>query len=71
MSEIFCQYGKKGVCKQQKVVALNEAMEWRNALEQRIVFLDHLDQLCKKHFAFTRQRYESGWDEVVEITEGK
>jgi len=101
MSESFCQYGKKGVCKQQKVVALNEAMEWRNALEQRVIFLDHLEQLiklfelypkdfirlqddlkeardktvwsiqeCKKQFAYTRQRFESGFDDLNELSEG-
>jgi len=101
MSESFCQYGKKGICKQQKVVALNEAMAWRNALEQRVVFLDHVEQLiklfelypndyiglqeklidardktkwsiqeCRKQFAYTRQRFESGFDSLDELSEG-
>lgn len=101
MSESFCQYGKKGVCKQQKVVALNEAMAWRNAIEQRVIFLDHVEQLiklfelypkdficlqerlieardktkwsiteAKKQFAYTRQRFESGFDTLEELSDG-
>jgi len=100
MGDNFCQYGKK-FCKQQKVVALNEAMAWKNAMEQRVVFLDHVEQLiklfelypkdfirlqedlrdardktkwsiteAKKQFAYTRQRFESGFDSLDELSEG-
>ena len=86
------------VFKQQKVEALNDAFAWKNALDQRVIFLEHVEQLlklfelypndfihlqtelrtardktkwsiseCKKQFAFTRMRYESGWNETLEI----
>jgi hypothetical protein len=86
------------VFKQQKVESLNDVFDWKNALDQRVIFLDHVEQLiklfelypndyirlqeelrlardktkwsiqeCKKQFAFTRIRYESGWEKTLEI----
>lgn len=87
------------IFKKQKVGDLNDAFAWKDALEQRAVFLEHIEQLikllelypddyvrlhdelrlardktkwsiseCKKQFAFTRMRYESGnWKHDLEI----
>lgn len=86
------------VFKQQKVECVNDAFAWKNALDQRVIFLDHVEQLiklfelypkdflslqtdlitardktkwaiseCKKQFAYTRMRYESGWEKTLEL----
>jgi len=87
--------------KRQKIESLNDAFAWKNALDQRVIFLDHIEQLimifelypkdfirlqddlkeardktkwsiqeCKKQFAYTRQRFESGFDCLDELSEG-
>ena len=33
------------LCKKQKVIALNECIEWDNAIKQREVFLSHIDEM--------------------------
>jgi len=83
------------------VESLNDAFAWKNALDQRVIFLDHVEQLikifdlypkdflslqtelrtardktkwsiqeCRKQFAYTRQRFASGFDSVDELSEG-
>jgi len=35
------------VFKQQKIEAINDAFAWKNAIDQRVIFLDHIEQLIK------------------------